>query len=207
MLVQEIVNTIFQLLLFTLIPFIVYLVKHKTNKGFLQYVGLYNINRRKVLLYSGLFTIISFILMVGPMILFIRSGALDSDLFVQAALKQQGLNLRSIITLFIMAVFKTSLSEEILFRGFIGKRLINKFGFNIGNSIQAVLFGLLHGIMGFQIGIINLLILVASTAIVGYLLGYLVEKIGNGSIIPSWITHAVTNCISFYIFAFVLVQT
>ncbi len=204
MLVQEIVNTIFQLLLFTLIPFIVYLVKHKTNKGFLQYVGLYNINRRKVLLYSGLFTIISFILMVGPMILFMRSGALNSDLFVQDALKQQGLSLQSIITLFIMAIFKTSLSEEIFFRGFIGKRLINKFGFNIGNSIQAVLFGLVHGIVGFQIGIINLLILVTSTAIVGYLLGYLVEKIGNGSIIPSWITHALTNCISFYIFAFVL---
>ena len=66
MLVQEIVNTIFQLLLVTFIPFIVYLVKHKTNKGFLEYVGLYNIDRRKVLLYSGLFTIISFVLMVGP---------------------------------------------------------------------------------------------------------------------------------------------
>jgi membrane protease YdiL (CAAX protease family) len=206
MLVQEIVNTIVQLLLVTLIPFIVYLVKHKTTKGFLAYVGLYTINRRNVFLYSGLFTIITFILMVGPMILFMRSGALDSDLFVQDALKQQGLNLQSLITLFIMALFKTSLSEEIFFRGFIGKRLITKFGFNTGNSMQAVLFGLVHGIAGFQIGLINLLILVASTAMVGYLLGYLVEKIGNGSIIPSWITHALTNCISFYLFAFVLAQ-
>ncbi|MCW7071989.1 MAG: CPBP family intramembrane metalloprotease [Methanophagales archaeon] len=204
MLVQEIVNTISQLLLATLIPFIVYLAKHKTNKGFLEYVGLYNINERKVLLYSGLFAIISFILMVGPMILFLRSGALKSDLFVQAALKQQGLNLQSIITLFIMAIFKTSLSEEIFFRGFIGKRLINKFGFNTGNSTQAVLFGLVHSILGFQMGTTNLLILVASTAVVGYLLGYLVEKIGNGSIVPSWITHASSNCISFYIFAFVV---
>ena len=204
MLVQEIVNTISQLLLATLIPFIVYLAKHKTNKGFLEYVGLYNINGRKVLLYSGLFAIISFILMVGPMILFLRSGALKSDLFVQAALKQQGLNLQSIITLFIMAIFKTSLSEEIFFRGFIGKRLINKFGFNTGNSTQAVLFGLVHSILGFQMGTTNLLILVASTAVVGYLLGYLVEKIGNGSIVPSWITHASSNCISFYIFAFVV---
>ena len=204
MLVQEIVNTISQLLLATLIPFIMYLAKHKTNKGFLEYVGLYNINGRKVLLYSGLFAIISFILMVGPMILFLRSGALKSDLFVQAALKQQGLNLQSIITLFIMAIFKTSLSEEIFFRGFIGKRLINKFGFNTGNSTQAVLFGLVHSILGFQMGTTNLLILVASTAVVGYLLGYLVEKIGNGSIVPSWITHASSNCISFYIFAFVV---
>ncbi len=47
MLVQEIVNTISQLLLATLIPFIVYLAKPKTNKGFLEYVGLYKINGRK----------------------------------------------------------------------------------------------------------------------------------------------------------------
>lgn|GEM_PF-6247348 len=30
------------------------------------------------------------------------------------------------------------------FRGFLGKRLIARFGFAVGNTIQAVVFGLLH---------------------------------------------------------------
>ena len=42
-------------------------------------------------------------------------------------------------------MIQTGLSEEILFRGFLGKRLIAKFGFAVGNVVQGLLFGTLHG--------------------------------------------------------------
>ena len=41
---------------------------------------------------------------------------------------------------------RTGLSEEIVFRGFLFKRFGEKFGFITGNIIQAILFGMMHGI-------------------------------------------------------------
>lgn len=59
-------------------------------------------------------------------------------------LRVMGLSSASVIILLITALFKTSLAEEILFRGLIAKRLINKLGFKIGNLLQAFVFGILH---------------------------------------------------------------
>ena len=41
---------------------------------------------------------------------------------------------------------RTGLSEEIVFRGFLLKRFGEKYGFITGNIIQAILFGMMHGI-------------------------------------------------------------
>ena len=46
----------------------------------------------------------------------------------------------------VYAVLHTALSEEILFRGFLLKRIANRFGFVAGNTIQAVLFGIIHAV-------------------------------------------------------------
>lgn len=47
---------------------------------------------------------------------------------------------------FLYAFLRTALSEEILFRGFVLKAIKNKAGFYAGNTVQALIFGLLHGI-------------------------------------------------------------
>jgi len=44
----------------------------------------------------------------------------------------------------IIAWLKTSLAEEIFFRGFIGKRLIDRLGFLRGNGLQSVIFAAVH---------------------------------------------------------------
>ena len=71
------------------------------------------------------------------------------------------------------AVVRTSLSEELLFRGFLLKRLVGKFGFTIGNITQSLLFGLIHGIAFFRAArpqaATGLVILTAS---IGYVMGY-----------------------------------
>ena len=52
---------------------------------------------------------------------------------------------------FLFGIIQTGLSEEILFRGFLAKRLISRFGFATGNLPQGLVFGLLHGAMFFLV--------------------------------------------------------
>ena len=74
------------------------------------------------------------------------------------------------------------------------KRLSNKFGFRVANVIQSIIFGLLHGIMFFSlVGIVKAMIIILLTGIVAYAMGYVNEKKANGSILPSWIIHALSN--------------
>lgn len=55
-----------------------------------------------------------------------------------------GLGIMAIPAIVVYAAFNTAFPEELLFRGFLLKRLTNKFGFNVANIIQALLFGVLH---------------------------------------------------------------
>lgn len=95
------------------------------------------------------------------------------------------------------AVVRTSLSEELLFRGFLLKRLVGKFGFTIGNITQSILFGLIHGIAFFRAAGLQAAIgLVILTASIGYVMGYINERKAGGSILPSWCIHAAANVLA-----------
>lgn len=108
------------------------------------------------------------------------------------------------LTLAIKALLQTSLSEELLFRGLIGKRLINRFGFAVGNGAQAVLFGLVHLLLLLipQASPPLVLAMVVITGIGGWVNGWLNERLGNGSIVPGWIAHGLTNLISYLSIAY-----
>ena len=89
------------------------------------------------------------------------------------------------------------LVEEMVFRGFLLKRIKNKFGFGIGNLIQAVLFGLLHGIP-FGMATQNILVTVLLTILpgaFGWYQGWLNEKRCGESIVSSWLLHGTMNFI------------
>ncbi|MDZ7774080.1 MAG: CPBP family intramembrane glutamic endopeptidase [Balneolaceae bacterium] len=60
--------------------------------------------------------------------------------------------------LLVTALVKTALAEEILFRGFLAKRLIAWLGYARGNLLQAVFFGALHSALFYAISS-NLLLL------------------------------------------------
>ena len=57
-----------------------------------------------------------------------------------ATSKFSGLGVKAIPAVIVYAVFNTSMPEEILFRGFLLKRLSNKFGFTVSNIIQKQLY-------------------------------------------------------------------
>lgn len=108
-----------------------------------------------------------------------------------------GLGLVALPAALVYAFFNTALSEEILFRGFLLKRLSSKFGFAVGNGVQSVLFGLLHGVMFVPVvGVVKALIIIVFTSAIGWCMGYVNEKLAGGSIIPSWLIHALANTFS-----------
>lgn len=95
---------------------------------------------------------------------------------------------------FLFGIIQTGLSEEILFRGFLAKRLISHLGFATGNLLQGLVFGLLHGAMFFLVTTpLKALIITLITGFSGWLLGWMAEKAAGGSILPGWMVHGVGN--------------
>ena len=205
--INEIISTVLQILVFTLIPFIFFLLRKDKNLNFFRYIGLYK-PTTKSLIYVVFVSLIFLIAAIG--ITFIDRSikeVLFSPHTVTGKLRLMGLNATSVTILLIIALFKTSFAEEILFRGFIAKRLISKFGFKIGNVAQSAVFGVLHLLL------FSLLIKTTFTALTfilifsslaGWIIGFIKDKYANGSIIPGWVAHGLGNTLSYFIIAFIL---
>lgn len=118
---------------------------------------------------------------------------------VPHAVMAQGSGVAAYTALAILALFKTALAEELLFRGLLGKRLIAQLGFVAGNACQAILFGLAHLLVALSPlatpGLVA--ILVIFTGLTGFINGWLNEKWGAGSILPGWAAHATANLIAY----------
>lgn len=107
----------------------------------------------------------------------------------------------------VTAIFKTALAEELLFRGLIAKRVMNAFGFQIGNLVQASLFTGLHLSFLLLPGAPPAdAILVALLALLifplSWVIGWLNERLGRGSILPGWLLHALSNLVFYPVLAF-----
>ena len=109
-----------------------------------------------------------------------------------------------VAALTIRAVIQTSLSEELLFRGLIGRHAIRRWGFAAGNAIQAALFGLAHLLLLLSPTATPgaVAALVAFTAVTGWLLGWANARFANGSILPGWAAHAGGNLLAYHLLAF-----
>lgn len=206
-LVNEIISTTVQVALFTLIPFLFFLFRKDKNITFLNYIGLFKPTTKSI--YYVLFASILFVIGGLGMIFLDESikQAAFSPPSVTGILRAMGLSGTSIIILLIVAIFKTALAEEILFRGFIAKQLIRKFGFTTGNLIQATLFGTVHLLLFWALTNTTLIFLLFSflfSFVAGWTIGYIKEKYAHGSIVPGWIAHATGNTLSYAIIAFVV---
>jgi membrane protease YdiL (CAAX protease family) len=196
----EFSSSIVQILLFTLIPLIWWLITDKKNISFFRWIGLKRIksaHENKTAAWIA-----------GAAIAFVILGAFDLYMLKDVQLatsKFSGLGVKAIPAVIVYAVFNTSMPEEILFRGFLLKRLSNKFGFTVSNIIQAAVFGLIHGILLFNTGINKAVPIVIFTGLIGWTMGYINEKKADGSILPGWIIHAASNLFSGICAAFLLI--
>ena len=97
------------------------------------------------------------------------------------------------LSIFFSEAFFNTLGEELFFRGLLGGWLMKRWGFFMGNTVQALLFVLPH----------TLLILLASPSywfvlpfdlLAGWALGWL--RYCSGSIWPGWLSHTLVNMVS-----------
>lgn len=197
--INKTVSSILQIILFAIIPFIWWFATARKQQKFSQWIGLKKVD-------GGKKTIVAIIVLS---VAFLISGALtlyalrDID---TATSGFEGLGVSAIPAIVVYATFNTAFPEELLFRGFLLKRLANKFGFNIANLTQALLFGLLHGVMFFSlVGVIKAILIIVFTSVIAWFMGYVNEKRSNGSIVPSWIIHTISNLFSGICAAFLII--
>lgn len=190
------------IIVFLIIPLFWWLIKYRKDISFFKWIGLI-----KPKLKGKLWMIIIFIIAYGFFYLFnFNIFADDKSLEVMqtseaiSANAYAGLGVAAIIPSLLKTFIANGFCEEVLFRGFICKRLCNKFGKIVGLIIQGILFGLLHNVLyilgGVAISMQYHIVVFVFTGMAGFLLGVLNEKIYNGSIIPSILWHGLGNFIS-----------
>ncbi len=207
LLINTVFSSLLQLIFFSLPALVLFLVRNRKFKGFLKYLGFFK--PPGYALQMGI--------MSAPLLVILGFGATVWPEFREIMLSpgtvagefrgyDPGLVL--VLSIFISAVVKTALAEEIFFRAFLGRELVNRWGFPFGNAIQAFLFGITHVLLfryfleGLEISSVLLAVIFVGTCAVGYVLGYLQLLVGRGSIIPNWIAHALTNLAAFLIMVF-----
>ena len=204
LLANAIISAILQVLVFTAIPFFAYLIGHRRARGFFDSIGLRKPERR-TMLYA---TILAAAFVLPVLVLLSLSPAIREVVTapntVIGRLRSYGFSGVTVALLCIKALVQTSLSEEILFRGFVAKRLISWLGFTLGNLLQALLFGLVHLLLfiGQEFSFVIAAGVVLFTGLGGWTSGYLNERVGNGSILPSWWMHGITNALTYSVLAF-----
>ena len=188
--INKIISSLLQIIIFSIIPFLFWCFSARKQESFREWIGLKKIKGGKKTALA--------IIIVTTFYLLISLILLNSLKNIENATSEfQGLGFAALPAIFIYAIFNTSFPEEILFRGFILKRLANKLGFTKANFIQSLLFGLLHGVMFFPlVGNLKTILIILMTGFIALAMGYINEKLSGGSIIPSWIIHAISNLIA-----------
>ena len=201
-LVQQILNALIQIALFAFLPFVWWLIRARRKSPFLEWLGLKPLKdtgSRKIwlwiLLGSLFFLSLSFLLLYTT----VKSLKTETSNF-------SGLGFQALPAILIYGLFQTALPEELLFRGFLLKRLASRLPFVVANSIQATLFGLIHGLMFITIlSWHQILLIILCTGGIAAYLGFVNEKKSDGSILASWIMHALANVVVGSLSAFMLI--
>jgi len=189
-----------------MIPFLFYLFKDKKTNGFINSLGLKASNNK-----ANLLALLGSIILLVPFVLLVLISDEFRDVFTAPStltgkFKDMGLSINTVLIILMTAVFKTSFAEELFFRGFIAKKLINRIGYSWGNLLQALLFGALHLMIFAAItqSFLFLAIIMFFTGLSAYFSVYLNEKLAGGSIIPGWISHGMANILSYSFASFLL---
>ena len=133
-------------------------------------------------------------LMVWAAVAVLSVALLSSAAGGTASSRFTGSGIYGAIAVLFYAFIQTGLSEEILFRGFLGKKLSEKFGFRVGNTVQAVVFGLVHVVLlSSAFTLLPLIGVGVLTAVSGWIMGWVNEEAAGGSILPSWMMHSLAN--------------
>ena len=197
---QRIISAFIQILFIILLPSIWWFLTVRGKVPFTEWIGLKSIKRVKdsdlmSWIIGGFLLFTTFYMFVFPLTPSIET----------ATSAFSGMGYKALPSILIYSILQTSLPEELLFRGFLLKRLVNHMPFFFSNTIQAIAFGLLHGILFASLVSIKItLFITLFTGVIAAYLGFVNEKKAGGSILTSWIIHALANIFSGIVAAFSL---
>jgi len=191
-------STLLQVVLFGIVPSLTYLVTRRRWRGFAAYVGLVRPDGRPLLYATLLIVVIapaSLAMYFIPELRAIGTGP-NTPTGQLASLE---FSPTTVAIVLLLAFIQTGFCEELFFRGFIGKRLIARIGFTRGNLLQALLFASVHSLVFLVEPITPLTVLLFAVypTITGWVFGWLTERVGNGSIVPSWWLHGASNALAY----------
>lgn len=179
--INLIISSIIQIILFSLIPFIWWFIKKRKEVSFFNWIGI-----KKPIIQDKTKYIISFLL---TLVIYLGLAFIIPLILVNAdtaASKFGQQDISALLPALIYSFLQTGLSEEIFFRGFLTKIFVDRLGFKLGNSIQATIFGLIHGVIFIsEVGFLKSMVIVTITGAIGVLMGWINEKQSGGSIISS----------------------
>ena len=195
-------------IVFAFIPLTWWFIKHRKEVSFFEWIGLYKPQLKSKIWVLAIFAVLyyffynfDFTRLVNPETLkeIENSSSVAANTFA-------GIGTMAILPALIENFVANGLAEEILYRGFLCKRFCEKLGTSKGIILQAVLFGLMHNIIyiiaGLNVGLWYHTLTFIFTGTGALLLGYLNEKIFNGSIVPSILLHGTGNFIASMLVAF-----
>ncbi|WP_027626122.1 CPBP family intramembrane glutamic endopeptidase [Clostridium lundense] len=197
-LATEIISTITNILLFSIIPMVWYLLKEKTFKGFIHSLGIYKPEKINILKVAIIVTTVYLITLGANIIVIVteNSGRNSVDL--------QGYKAAELFIYLLIYGMKTGIAEEIFFRGFIAKKFIKRLGFSKGNVIQAIVFASPHFVILGSASIADIIVRIMNAFLLGYVFGYIMDRKCQGSIIPCMISHIIINMISSFVLSIIL---
>ena len=187
-LLSSAISAFVQLGLFLVIPFAWWAFTARRSVGFASWIGLrwptWDGRRARLGVAILAWVVIG---AASTALLQSLSGDVPAARFV-------GRGLGGVVPVLLFAIVQTSLAEEIFFRGFLGKRVIARWGFAPGNVAQAIVFGILHVAMFASFADpVRLLAIGILTGANGWIAGWLNEEGAGGSILPGWELHASAN--------------
>ncbi|MDR1688908.1 MAG: CPBP family intramembrane metalloprotease [Clostridiales bacterium] len=178
-------SAILQIVVFSIFPVIWWLIKGRKSDGFFRYFGLtkpHLTDNRAV-----------YAILVYCVIWAVTHLPIFAKYTQPSASAYLGFGISALLPAFIASFFQQGFAEEILFRGFINKRLNSKLGFQFGNIIHALMFAGMHIVFSSDLTLLGGTIAVFTTFIGGYALAYLSERTFDGSIIPGIVLHGLGN--------------
>jgi membrane protease YdiL (CAAX protease family) len=101
------------------------------------------------------------------------------------------LSVTSFLLAWLREAIYVALGEEIFFRGLLGGWLVRRFGFAVGNTVQALIFLLPHFLL--LLVSLSLWPIILVQLLAGWLLGWL--RYHSDSILPGWLAHSLINAL------------
>lgn len=199
--VPTIISAVIQVLVFLIIPFAAYVATRRRVRGFLHYVGVRRCPRTAVLPTVAIVALAAPLAALVYVVPSLRAISLAGST-TAGRIAALGVVPGTFAIIVVVAFVQTGLAEELFFRGFLAKRLIAWLGFQRGNAAQSAIFVIPHllvfiGPQGATFGPVGLVVVATWAAAAGWLFGWVNERRGDGSIIPSWLAHGTGNAFAY----------